>query len=185
MCELTVIQAVDDQERTNREATNEGSSERFTEGGAEHENAETTSYSHAEGQDGEAEHEEEAYEEYTDAQEYFHTSEDAGAREADQVVANDEPESVLEVDVTHEGPADPESTEDELRENEVSGDREAAGPITTPSTHTKEDITPNPESDPGRAVPIEIRKPIVEGRSPKKFPPSSLLMSRRKTDFLH
>ena len=110
---LTVVQAVNDQERTNREATNEGNSEVFTEGGAkEHDNAESSSYCYAENQDGEVEHEE-AYEEYADAQEYFHTSEDAHAREeADQVVAaNNEPESVLEVDVIHEGSADPESTE--------------------------------------------------------------------------
>ncbi|KAI9466019.1 hypothetical protein BJY52DRAFT_317081 [Lactarius psammicola] len=160
--------AVIDQEGINREATNEGNSE----GGAkEQENAESTSYSYPEDQDGEAEHEEEAYEEYADAQEYFPASEDVQAREeANQVVvANDEPESVLEVDVIHEGPADPDSTEDqecdELRENEVSGDAEAAGTITAPSTPAKESSTPNPESDAGRAVPTEAQKPLAEGES--------------------
>lgn len=167
--------AVNDQERINREAPNEGSSEDYTEGGAkEYENAEPTSYSYAEDQDGEVEHEEEAYEEseqYVDAQEYPHTSEDAHAREeADQVVvANDEPESVLDVDAIHEGSADPDSTEDrecdELRENEVSGDAEASGTIAAPSTRAKGSMTPNPESDPGRAVPTEARTPLFEGKS--------------------
>ena len=167
---LTVVQAVNDQERTNREATNEGNSEVFTEGGAkEHDNAESTSYCYAENQDGEVEHEE-AYEEYADAQEYLHTSEDAHAREeADQVVAaNNEPESVLEVDVIHEGSADPESTEDqeseELRENDDSGDAEA-GAITEPSTRDKENIAPHPELDAEGAVPIEARNPLAEGKS--------------------
>jgi hypothetical protein len=136
-----------------------------------HENVKPTSYSYAEDQDGEAEHEEEAYEEYADAQESFHTSEDAHAREeADQVVvANDEPETVLEVDVIHEGSADPESTEDqecdELCENEVFGDAEAAGTITVPITRDKENIGPNPELDAGGAVPTEARKPLAEGKS--------------------
>ena len=160
--ELTVIQAVEGQERTNQEATNEDNPEGFTETGAEHVNAETISHSHAEVQGGETEHEDEAYEEYADAQEYFHTSEDADAREADQVVANDEPESVLEVDVTHEDSDDPESTEyDELRENEVSGDTEVTGLITASSTQA----APNPESDVGRTVPSESRKPIAVGDS--------------------
>ncbi|KAH9180363.1 hypothetical protein EDB89DRAFT_15999 [Lactarius sanguifluus] len=165
--------AVNDQERTHREATNEGSSEELTEDGAkEHENAESTSGSYAEDQDGGAEHEDEAYEEYADAQEYFPTSEDVQAREepGQVVVANDEPESVLEVDVIHQGgSADPDSTEDqecdELRENEVSGDAEAPGTITAPSTRARECITPNPESDAGRLVPTEARKPLTEGKS--------------------
>ncbi|KAF8275218.1 hypothetical protein EI94DRAFT_1825195 [Lactarius quietus] len=165
--QTSAIPAVDDQEVTDREATNEGRSEGFTEGGAEHENAGSISYSHADGQDGEAEHEEEAYEEYADAQEYFHTSEDADTREVNQVVANDEPQSVLEVDVIHEGSTGPELTEDpecdELRENEVSGNAEAAGPITTPSTHAKDTIVPNPESDAGRTDPIETL--LAEGQS--------------------
>ena len=134
-----------------------------------HENVESTSYCYAEDQDGEAQHEEEAYEEYADAQEYFHTSEDAHARgQADQVVvANDEPESVLEVDIIHEGSADPESTEDqecdELRENDVSGDAEAAGTSAAPSTCDKENVAPNSELDAGGAVPTEAR--VAEGKS--------------------
>jgi hypothetical protein len=196
--ELTVTQAFDDQKRTDREPTTEGSSKGFPEGG----NAETTTHSHAAGQDGEAEHEEEAYEEYADAQEYFHTSEDADARGADQVIADDEPESALEVDVIHEGSADPESTVDqecdELRETEVAGDTEAAGPITAPSKHAKEAVSPKPPTDAGRSVPSETRSPIAEGNSAQlgvsegsssiscfflAIPP--LLMSRRKTDFQH
>ncbi|KAH9079227.1 hypothetical protein EDB83DRAFT_2341494 [Lactarius deliciosus] len=128
----------------------------------EHENAESTSCSYAEDQDGGAEHEDEVYEEYADAQEYFPTSEDVQAREeADQVV---------NVDIIHQdGSADPDSTEDqesdELRENEVSGDAEAPGTITAPSTRARESITPNPESNAGRPVPTEARKPLIEGKS--------------------
>ena len=82
------------------------------------------------------------------------------------MLANDEPESVLEVDVTHEDSADSESTEnqeyDELRENKVSGDTEATTRLITPSSTQ---TTPNPESDARRTVPIESRKPIAVGDS--------------------
>lgn len=173
--ELTVTQAVDD-----REPTTEGNSKGFPEGG----DAEATTHSHAAGQDGEAEHEEEAYEEYADAQEYLHTSEDADALETDQVVADDEPESALEVDVIREGSADPESSEDqesdELRETEVAGDT----------------VSPKPQSDAISSVPSETRRPIAEGNSGQVgvsegsssiscffLAVSPLLMSRRKTDF--
>ncbi len=52
-----------------------------------------------------------------------------------------------------------------MRENEVSGDAEAAGTITAPSTRAKESNTPNSESDAGRAVPTEVRNPLAEGKS--------------------
>jgi hypothetical protein len=48
-----------------------------------------------------------------------------------------------------------------LHENEVSGDTEAASLITASSAQT----TPNLESDAGRTVPIESRKPIPDGSS--------------------
>lgn len=113
----------------------------------EQEDVESTYYGNAEYQ---GEHEEETYDEseqYADPQAH---EDEAGAREdTGQVIASNESESVPDADPTHEGSADPGTTEyqendDGYEEDGVSGDVEATSTITA-SSHAGEYVFPSAE----------------------------------------
>lgn len=142
-------QVLNDDRQIKREPTNDGDHEVLTKGNVdEPEDVESTDYAHAEYQD---EHEEETYDEseqYADAREYPQVLEEEADthEETDQLVANDESEFVLDADPTYEGSTDPETTEDQEREEHgedgVSADVEVPN-STTASTHTKETVLPS------------------------------------------
>jgi hypothetical protein len=156
--------AVNDDEQTKREPTGDDGPEELAGGVDEREDVESTYLDHAEYQGGHGEVDYDGSEQYDDAQEYPQAHEDeADAREeTDQLVTNDEPEPLPDVDPTHKGSANPESIEyqeqDEGPEKgEASGDAEVIGTITA-STHAKDASFPDE-----LRVLTDVRDTIVTG----------------------
>ena len=141
--------AVDHDEQTEREPTDDDGHEELAGGVDEREDVGSTYVDNAEYQ---SEHGEADYgsEHYDDAQEYPQVPEDEvdAHEETDQLFTNDEPEPLPDADPTLKGPADPESTEyqdqdDGHEEGESSGDADT-GTITA-STHANSTDFPGDE----------------------------------------
>ena len=129
--------ALNHDEQTEREPTGDDGHEKLAGGVDEREDVGSTYLDHADYQDenGEADYDES--EQYDDAQEHPQVPEDEvdAHEETDQFVTNDEPEPLPDVDPTHKGSADPESTEYRERDDgHEEGDAEVTSTITA-STH--------------------------------------------------
>jgi hypothetical protein len=138
---------VNDDGQTKLQPTGDGGHEEPTGGVDEHEDVESTYLDHAEYQGEHEEADRDESEQYADAQEYPHALE---REESDQFVTNDESEPLPDSDPTHEGAADPESTEYQEPEHEGHEEGEASGDAgvtstTTVTTYAKETDFPGDE----------------------------------------
>jgi len=157
--------AVNHDEQTEQEPTGDDGHEELAGGVDEREDVGSTYLDHAEYQNENEEADYDESEQYDDAQEYPQAPEDeANAREeTDQFVTNDEPEPLPDADSTHNGSADPESTEYQERDDghedsDASGDAEVTSTITA-STHANDTGLQGDEL----RVLTEVRDSVVTG----------------------